>query len=48
MKLKLTTSLLSSSAVFSTALLISGNPVLAQELDSLDLYYDYIEYVRPV
>ena len=42
------TSLLSSSAVFSAALLVSGNPVLAQELDFLDSSSDSIRQIAPL
>ncbi len=48
MKSKLTTCLLSSSAVFSTALFMSGSLVLAQELDAVDFYSDSVEYINPL
>ncbi len=48
MKSKLKASLLSSSALISAALLASGTPVLAQELDSLSTYGDSLDYIDPI
>ncbi|MEM9274128.1 MAG: iron uptake porin [Cyanobacteria bacterium P01_F01_bin.143] len=48
MKSQLKASLLSSSAVFGAALLVSSTPALAQELDSSSYYGDSLEYVDPI
>ena len=48
MKSQLKASLLSSSAVISAALLASGTPALAQELDNSSYYGDSLEYVDPI
>ncbi len=45
---KIKTSLLSSSAVFGAALLVSGNPVLAQELNFSDSSSDSLGYIDPL
>ena len=48
MKSQLKASLLSSSAVIGAALLVSGTPVLSQELDSSSSYGDSFEYIDPL
>ncbi len=48
MKYQLKASLLSSSAVIGAALLVSGTPVLSQELDSSSSYGDSFEYIDPL
>ena len=48
MKSQLKASLLSGSAVISAALLASGTPALAQELDNSSYYGDSLEYVDPI